>query len=59
MYFIQTKLYGDDPGQKLKEVFINTVPVIVPIFDGTKALSPAMKTWLTLNFKGKNYNRSV
>eukprot|EP01034_Spumella_vulgaris_P022158 gene22158-28265_t len=47
-----TKLYGDDPGQKLKQIFVNTIPIIVPIFDGTKALSPSMRQWLSLNFKG-------
>ncbi len=51
----QTKLYGDDPGQKLKEVFMNTIPVIVPIFDGTKALSPSMRRWIALNFKGETF----
>lgn len=39
-------------GQALKHEFINTVPVIVPIFDGIKAMSPSVKAWLIENFPG-------
>jgi hypothetical protein len=45
-------LYEDDVGQALKHEFINTVPIIVPIFDGIKAMSPSVKEWLIENFPG-------
>ncbi len=48
----QARLHGDDSGIQLKKDFINTIPIIVPIFDGTKALSPSLREWLTCNFKG-------
>ncbi len=54
--FMQRKarLHDDESGQHLKRDFINTVPVIVPIFDGTKAISPSIREWLTSNFHGMN-----
>ena len=45
-------MFKDDPGHKLKDVFLNTIPILVPIFDGIKAISPSMSAWLTSNFPG-------
>jgi hypothetical protein len=36
----------------MKEEFINTVPIIVPIFDGIKAMSPSVREWMKVNFPG-------
>ena len=41
---------SDDPaGQALKKTFETMVPIIVPIFDGTKAMSESMREWLSGN----------
>jgi cellulose synthase/poly-beta-1,6-N-acetylglucosamine synthase-like glycosyltransferase len=36
----------------VQEEFQNVIPVIVPLFDGTKAISASMREWLTKNFPG-------
>ena len=51
-YLFQARLYEDEVGQALKHEFINTVPIIVPIFDGIKAMSPSIKEWMRENFPG-------
>eukprot|EP00599_Poterioochromonas_sp_BG-1_P000945 CAMPEP_0173148964 /NCGR_PEP_ID=MMETSP1105-20130129/10041_1 /TAXON_ID=2985 /ORGANISM="Ochromonas sp., Strain BG-1" /LENGTH=890 /DNA_ID=CAMNT_0014063735 /DNA_START=258 /DNA_END=2930 /DNA_ORIENTATION=- len=34
----------------LQEEFQNVIPIMVPIFDGTKAISPSMKEWIKESF---------
>jgi cellulose synthase/poly-beta-1,6-N-acetylglucosamine synthase-like glycosyltransferase len=50
--FMQKKarLHDDVAGRALKNEFNMTIPIIVPIFDGAKALSPTMKEWINANF---------
>jgi cellulose synthase/poly-beta-1,6-N-acetylglucosamine synthase-like glycosyltransferase len=36
----------------VQEEFQKVIPVIVPLFDGTKALSASMREWLNTNFPG-------
>jgi len=43
-------MHDDSLGKNLNHEFINTIPVIVPIFDGVKALSKSMKEWISCNF---------
>lgn len=49
-FLFQARLHDDSAGQTLKQEFQNTRPIIVPIFDGVKALSPSIREWLTSNF---------
>jgi hypothetical protein len=51
-YLIQARLHDDTAGKTLKEELSSIRPVIVPIFDGIKALSPSMRKWLESNFPG-------
>eukprot|EP00981_Chlorochromonas_danica_P002679 scaffold525_cov170-Ochromonas_danica.AAC.3 len=46
----KARLYDDLAGRTLKAEFNRTRAVIVPIFDGVKALSPSMRDWLEANF---------
>jgi hypothetical protein len=50
--FMQKKarLHDDAAGLSLKEEFVRTIPIICPIFDGCKALSPTMREWMNANF---------
>ena len=48
----RTRFYEDAEGLKLKRKFMKLKPVIVPIFDGMKAIHPTMKAWLDVNFNG-------
>lgn len=52
--FMQRKarLHDDALGLSLDKEFKRTRAIIVPIFDGTRALSPTMKAWLQDNFPG-------
>ena len=43
---VRVRFADDEFGQFLKEKFRNLALVIVPIFDGTKALSDSCKRWL-------------
>lgn len=45
----QARLNDDPAGQALKKTFETMVPIIVPIFDGTKAMSESMREWLSGN----------
>jgi hypothetical protein len=45
-------LYEDTAGKSLRKEFARTRAVIVPIFDGTKALSSSMRDWISANFPG-------
>ncbi|RYH30585.1 hypothetical protein EON65_04705 [archaeon] len=48
--FLQARLFDDTAGNTLKAEFRRTKAVIVPIFDGVRALSPTMRAWLETNF---------
>ena len=39
-------------GKALYNEFSSIIPIIVPIFDGIRALSPSMKSWMRANFPG-------
>ncbi len=47
-----TRFHDDELGLKLKAEFLSLEPVIVPIFDGIKAIHPSMREWLEGDMKG-------
>ena len=48
----KTRFHDDETGRKLFEYFQTLEIVIVPIFDGVKAMDSTMKKWLTSDFPG-------
>jgi hypothetical protein len=48
----KTRFNDDETGNALKEDFATLQPVIVPIFDGIKAMDPSVREWLGIDFPG-------
>eukprot|EP01032_Pedospumella_encystans_P009138 gene9138-10785_t len=46
----KARFYGDKAGFALQQEFINTVPIIVPIFDGVAKVKPSVQEWLSYNY---------